>query len=244
MAAARVHRPPRRCPTAGYFSGQSALVSLSGAAPRDGGAAAGRRPARRRFDELPRRRTTRGPSWASIAHARQTLLDAGWHARRWKAFEAGRPHRQAAAVRPALEALRPALDGKLPVVFEADTRDEIHRALDFAAEFKLKPILLGGRDAWKVVDRLKAKKVPVHPAARLHRARRRGEKRAARPRVREDRERQRKEEQALRRGLHKAGVRFAFTTQGLPATGRGEVPRRTCARPSPPACRPTRRSRP
>src|SRR5262249_44134415 len=61
----------------------------------------------------------------------------------------------------SLAELRPALEGKQPVVFEADSRDEIHRALDFAEEFNLKPILYGGREAWKVADRLKEKQVPV-----------------------------------------------------------------------------------
>src|SRR5581483_3593682 len=64
-------------------------------------------------------------------------------------------------VDPSLDALLLALDGKLPVVFEADGRDAIHRALDFAAEFKLRPIIYGGRDAWKLSDRLKAERVPV-----------------------------------------------------------------------------------
>ena len=62
---------------------------------------------------------------------------------------------------PALAALGPVLDGKVPMVFEADGRDNIHRALDFAAEFKLKPVIYGGKDAWKLADRLAAEKVPV-----------------------------------------------------------------------------------
>ncbi len=96
-----------------------------------------------------------------IAHGRQTMLDAGWLKRQWAAYEArGRTGKRPAAD-PCLEALWPALDGKLPVAFEADSADEIHRALDFAAEFKLKPIIVGGRNAWKVVDRLKAEQVPV-----------------------------------------------------------------------------------
>src|SRR5207247_7019070 len=53
------------------------------------------------------------------------------------------------------------LTQKLPVVFEADSADNIHRALDFCDEFKLRPIIYGGSDAWKVVDRLKKQQVPV-----------------------------------------------------------------------------------
>src|SRR5262249_25271430 len=53
------------------------------------------------------------------------------------------------------------LTQKLPVVFEADSADNIHRALDFCDEFKLRPIIYGGSDAWKAVDRLKKQQVPV-----------------------------------------------------------------------------------
>ena len=50
---------------------------------------------------------------------------------------------------------------KLPVWWEADTRDEIHRALDLAAEFGTTAVIVGGREAAKVVDRLKAEHVAV-----------------------------------------------------------------------------------
>src|SRR5262249_34681434 len=96
----------------------------------------------------------------AVAHCRQALLDAGHHARLLKTFEDGKLARRPPAD-AALEALQPALDGKLPVAIEADTRDEIDRALAFASEFRLKPILVGGRDAWKRADRLKAGDVPV-----------------------------------------------------------------------------------
>src|SRR5207237_9553380 len=96
-----------------------------------------------------------------IAHTRQALLDAGHQARLRKAFEAGGRKGKRPPADPALEALVPLLEGKLPVVIEADTRDQIDRALDFAAEFKLRPILFGGRDAWKCAVRLKREKVPV-----------------------------------------------------------------------------------
>jgi hypothetical protein len=49
----------------------------------------------------------------------------------------------------------------MPVVLYADRQREIERALDLAAEFKLKPIIAGGRESWKVVDRLRQNNVPV-----------------------------------------------------------------------------------
>jgi imidazolonepropionase-like amidohydrolase len=146
-------------PDGGAVVGQSALVSLSGAPARE---AVLRSP----FAQHVSLRIVPGEEYPRalmgvVAHARQTFLDAGHNARLWKRYEeAGRAGRRPPQD-PAYAALVPALEGKQPVVFEADSRDEIHRALDFAAEFKLKPILYGGRQAEKVVDRLKEAKVPV-----------------------------------------------------------------------------------
>ena len=47
------------------------------------------------------------------------------------------------------------------MIFRADREAEIRGALKFADEMKLKPIILGGNDAWKVASLLKEKNVPV-----------------------------------------------------------------------------------
>jgi len=51
--------------------------------------------------------------------------------------------------------------GEQPVIFRADREAEIRGAIKFAEEMKLKPIILGGDDAWKVASLLKEKNVPV-----------------------------------------------------------------------------------
>lgn len=61
----------------------------------------------------------------------------------------------------SLEALIPVISGQIPVVFNANQENEIVRALDLAKEYKLKAIIAGGQEAWKVADRLKAQNVPV-----------------------------------------------------------------------------------
>ncbi|MBC7898616.1 MAG: amidohydrolase family protein, partial [Saprospiraceae bacterium] len=61
----------------------------------------------------------------------------------------------------SLEALFPALNRQIPVVFNANREIEIIRALDFAKEFNLKAIIAGGQEAWKVAERLKTQEVPV-----------------------------------------------------------------------------------
>ena len=61
----------------------------------------------------------------------------------------------------ALEPLVPYVRGDQLVIFRADREAEIRGALRFADEMKLKPIILGGEDAWKVAGLLKEKNVPV-----------------------------------------------------------------------------------
>jgi imidazolonepropionase-like amidohydrolase len=60
-----------------------------------------------------------------------------------------------------LEPLVPYVRGEQPVIFRADREAEIRGAIKFAEEMKLKPIILGGNDAWKVANLLKEKNVPV-----------------------------------------------------------------------------------
>jgi imidazolonepropionase-like amidohydrolase len=60
-----------------------------------------------------------------------------------------------------LEALVPYIRGERPVIIRADREGELRGAIKFAEEMKLKAILLGGDDAWKITSLLKEKNVPV-----------------------------------------------------------------------------------
>ncbi len=64
-----------------------------------------------------------------------------------------------------LEALQPALQRKIPVVFSAHRADDLMTALRLAKEFELRPILSLATEGYLVCDQLKAAKVPViaHP---------------------------------------------------------------------------------
>ena len=66
---------------------------------------------------------------------------------------------------PKHEAWLPALDGKVPVIFAAHRADDIRTGLRIAEEFKLKPVIALGTEAWMLADELAKKKVPVivHP---------------------------------------------------------------------------------
>lgn len=61
----------------------------------------------------------------------------------------------------SLEALFPVVNRTMPVVFNANTENQIVRALDLIRELNIRGIIAGGQEAWKVADRLKAQNVPV-----------------------------------------------------------------------------------
>ena len=60
-----------------------------------------------------------------------------------------------------LAALVPFVRGKLPVLFRVNREVDIRAAIGFAVEMKLRPIIIGGNDAWKVTNLLKQHDVPV-----------------------------------------------------------------------------------
>src|SRR5262249_42532792 len=62
---------------------------------------------------------------------------------------------------PILEAMVPAVQGKLPSVIHADWLAQIKRAVNLADELKLKPIIAGGMEAGKIAPLLKSKDVAV-----------------------------------------------------------------------------------
>ncbi|HXI25725.1 MAG TPA: amidohydrolase family protein [Pyrinomonadaceae bacterium] len=60
-----------------------------------------------------------------------------------------------------LEALIPVVQGRMPIMIDADRVDEIDAALELAREYKLKLIISGGAESWLAADRLAAAHVPV-----------------------------------------------------------------------------------
>lgn len=61
----------------------------------------------------------------------------------------------------AMEALLPVLRGKMPMMIHCERRDDIMTAFRIADEFGLKVILDGATDAYKVVDEIKERDIPV-----------------------------------------------------------------------------------
>jgi imidazolonepropionase-like amidohydrolase len=61
----------------------------------------------------------------------------------------------------SLEALVPVIKGEMPVIIHCERKDDILTAMRLADEFKLKIILDGATDAYKVIDEIKKRDIPV-----------------------------------------------------------------------------------
>jgi imidazolonepropionase-like amidohydrolase len=81
----------------------------------------------------------------NIAFNRQAFLDAQWYQ------QAKSPTHSA-----ALDAMQPALAGRMPVAFRASTSRDVLRALDMAKMFKLDPIITAARQVEDVTGEIKA----------------------------------------------------------------------------------------
>lgn len=60
-----------------------------------------------------------------------------------------------------LEAMAPVIRGELPLLVFADGAREIRDSVEFCDKQKLKMILAGGTEAWKVKDLLRSREIPV-----------------------------------------------------------------------------------
>ena len=91
---------------------------------------------------------------------RELLADVRAYRQNRAAYERN-ASRTLAASRADLEALVPVLDGRLPMLVEADRASDIDAALRLAREYGIRLIVGGGAEAWQVADRLRAAGVPV-----------------------------------------------------------------------------------
>jgi imidazolonepropionase-like amidohydrolase len=95
-----------------------------------------------------------------LAALRQKLEDAQAYAKAKEARAADKslPPRP---VDHVLEALIPVVKGELPVLMVANGEREIKGAIELADKYKLKLVISGAGEAWKVASLLKEKNVPV-----------------------------------------------------------------------------------
>jgi imidazolonepropionase-like amidohydrolase len=95
-----------------------------------------------------------------LQRLRDLLADTREYMRRRADYERNAT-REMAARRGDLEAMIPVVQGRLPLVIDANRASEIESALNLAREFSLRIIISGGAEAWMVAEKLAAARVPV-----------------------------------------------------------------------------------
>lgn len=96
---------------------------------------------------------------AALEKLKNAFRDArGYAAARGAEGKAGVPRH---AIDPKLEALVPAVEGRVPVVVAANELAQIRDAVRWAQEESLKVVIWGGADAWRMADELAKAGVPV-----------------------------------------------------------------------------------
>jgi imidazolonepropionase-like amidohydrolase len=158
-------------PRGGTIAGQSALINLDGWVPRDmvlkspvamhiiwpGGLGQGFEfgaPQQRNFTELRREQDRRIEEIKKIFQDAKAYADA-------KDARGKDPNLPRMPVDLKLEALVPVVRGQIPIIVSANVERDIRKAIQLADELKVKMILSGGIEAWRVADQLKAKNIPV-----------------------------------------------------------------------------------
>ncbi|CAN5376027.1 amidohydrolase family protein [soil metagenome] len=198
----------------GIFNGQSAVIDLAGDSVS---AMVVKAP----FAEHISFATTPGQFPQSLlgtfAALRQMFLDAQRLQELQKQYAANPKGMKRPGADRSLEALYSVINRQMPVVFNANTEIQIIRALDLIKEFNINGIIGGGLESYKVVERLKAAKVPVLLSLNLPKR-----TAAASPEADPDTMetlRYRAEAPKSASKLAAAGVRFAFQSGGATAIG-------------------------
>jgi imidazolonepropionase-like amidohydrolase len=161
-------------PSGGVISGQGAIINLAGSSPREMAVV----PQAALMVEFPR--IGGGGGFAAFLAAQQGITQDALTQRDRRVEELRRMLRDAEAYGRAqdayakdpkniprpdtdlkLAALVPYARGERPVIFRAERERDIRGAIRFAEEMKLKPVIIGASEGWKVASLLKDKNVPV-----------------------------------------------------------------------------------
>ena len=127
-------------PTRGIFEGQSVLLNLNGEplppmVLRNGAAL--------HINFTTERGGYPSSLMGTIAHIRQSFMDAEYYAARQAQYAKGPAGLKRTEYDPRLEALVPFVRDRKPVIFQCNNVEDIKRALKIAAEFKLNALVAG-----------------------------------------------------------------------------------------------------
>ena len=145
-------------PTGGLIAGQAVFINLVGNRVED---LVAKSPVAMVIDLSEASKSAGGGSRAGVVQRLRRIFQDALEYEQRRADFRRRQMQDLSAPEADLAALLPVLKGVLPVYAIANRKSDIENALRLAAEFKLKLVILGGTEAWKVASALAAAKVPV-----------------------------------------------------------------------------------
>ncbi len=101
-----------------------------------------------------------GARGANIVALKLALEDARWYRANRAAYDHGGA-RSLTLSRADLEALQPVIEGRQPLILYVNRASDIRGALKLAREEKIKIIIDGGAEGWRLADEIAAAGVPV-----------------------------------------------------------------------------------
>ncbi len=163
-------------PSGGLIAGQGTVINLNGSTQSDmaveqmaalvinfprialggggGGGFGGFGAPQIDFNEAVRRRDTQ------VEELKKLFTAAQNHGRAMEAYAKDKTL-STPATNLSLEALLPYVRGEKPIVFTAERERDIKGIVKFVSEMKVKGIIAGGQEAWKVADDLKKNNIAV-----------------------------------------------------------------------------------
>ncbi|MBI2956463.1 MAG: amidohydrolase family protein [Acidobacteria bacterium] len=195
----------------GIFPGQAAFINLAGERANE---MVVKTPAALRVNLTPV-----GGFWSFpgslmgvLAYIKQVFIDADHYAAAWSLYSAEPRGRERPGYDRALAPIRDAVGGGWPVLMPATWAKEIERALRLGDELGVRTIVYGAHQGYAAADALAAKKVPVLVSLKWPERAADADPEAEEPlRVL----RFRAQAPSTPAALEKAGVRFAFYSDGL-----------------------------
>lgn len=102
-----------------------------------------------------------GSLMGTMAYARQALYDALHHREEWEAYERSPRGRKRPHYDPDLEAWGDVAAGRLPLMVTARAENDIRRALALSDEFRIRVVVAGAPQAFRLAPIIKARKIPL-----------------------------------------------------------------------------------
>jgi len=198
-------------PDRGIFPGQAALIHTAGERPNQ---LVVKTPVALRINLAPVGGffSFPGSLMGVLSYIQQVFLDTAQYAQAWATYEASARGLERPNYDRSLEPVRQAVANRWPVLIPATWAKEIHRALALAEQAGVHPIVYGAHQGYEAADVLAAREVPVLVSLKWPEKEKDADPEAEEP-LRDLRFRDRAPSTPA--ALHKAGVKFAFYSDGI-----------------------------